>query len=87
MTKRAALSDRPHFSTVVLLSGVASDHLINLGLYGLKIETGGGLHRRKVDGGFRELPHLLLHGDEPPELTGIEVVHVAATEIVQGFCH
>ncbi len=32
---------------------------------------------------FTSSPTALLHGDEAPELAGVEVVHVPATEIVQ----
>src|SRR4029079_11181459 len=81
-SKRAVVLDRPPL-TFRLVASVIPDHLINLSLYSLKIETGRCLHRRKVDGRFRKLCHLLLHGDETPELTGIEVIHVSATEIVQ----
>jgi hypothetical protein len=54
--------DRPQLSAaripfqVRLLPGVIFDRLINLSLNSLKIETGRGLHRRKVDGGFRQPP-------------------------------
>ena len=41
------------------------------------------LHRRVVDRRLGQLPHRLLDQDEPPELAGEEVVHVAAAEVVQ----
>ncbi len=75
----------PAVLKVRLFPLVLLENLIDLGLDGLQVEGRRGLHRRKLDGRRRQLPHVLLHHHETPEFPGIEVVDVSATEIVQGF--
>src|SRR5215475_5368303 len=67
----------------LLLPRVALDHLVDLPLHRLEIEAGGILHRRIVDRRQRQLGDRLLDEHEAPELAGIELVHVAAAEVVQ----
>ena len=71
--------------TVRLLPALVPDRLVDLLLHRVQVEGGRILHRRVVDGRLGQLRHRLLDEDEPPELAGIEVVHVAAAEVVQAL--
>src|SRR5271155_4198059 len=61
------------------------DRFVDLGLYRRQVERRRCLHRRILDRRHREFPDVLLHHYKPPELARIEIVHIASTEIVQGF--
>ena len=77
---------RPPVALISLLvTRLVPDRRVDLPLHGLEIEGSRVLHRRVVNcrqGQFRDF---LLNADEPPELASIEVVHVAATEIIQAL--
>src|SRR5438477_13202298 len=49
---------------------------LDLLLDGLQIERSALLHRRELDGGLGQLPHLLLDVHEPPKLVDEPVVVV-----------
>ena len=58
---------------------------VDLLLDRVKVEGRRVLHRRVVDRRHGQLRHLLLDDDEPPELAGVEVVHVAAAQVVEAL--
>src|SRR6476620_8145859 len=66
----------PIVDVMLSLARVCLDHVIDLPLHRVEIERCGSLHRRVVDGRLRQLGHLLLDEDEPPEFPGEEVVAV-----------
>jgi hypothetical protein len=72
----------PVVLTVRLLPSLVPDGLIDLLFYRIEVERGRVLHRRKLNGRFRELRHILLNHHEAPKLARIEVVHIAAAEVV-----
>src|SRR5262245_65705037 len=69
----------------LLLAGLVFDDGVDLLLHRFQIEGSRILHRRIVDGSLRKLSDLLLDQHEPPELPGIEIIHIAAAEIVQAL--
>ncbi len=70
---------------MALLPLAIPERFLDFFFYGLQVEGRRGLHRRILDRRLGEFPHLFLHQDESPELAGIEVVHVAAAEIVHAL--
>src|SRR5262249_48899505 len=58
---------------------------LDLFLYGIQVKACGRLHRRKFDGCLRKFRHRLLHYYKPPELAPIKVIHISATEVVEGL--
>ena len=74
-------NERPAFGALVrdiaLVAVVGLDHRVDLLLRGLQVEGSRVLHRRVVDGRFGKFRDLALDEDEPPELAGIELVHIA----------
>src|SRR5262245_17217243 len=70
---------------VCLLPFVGLDQFVDLSFHGLEVERSWCLHRRIVDRCLGELGHFLLDHHEAPELAGVEVVHVPATQGVQVF--
>src|SRR5262247_1499615 len=71
--------------TGALLSGLVFDSRVDLLLHGLQVEGCWILHRRVVNGRLGEICDPLLDEHEAPELPGIKVIHVAATQIVQAL--
>ena len=71
--------------TVRLLPSLVPDRLLDLLFYRIEVEGGRVLHRRILNRRLRELRHLLLDEHEAPELARIEVVHVAAAEVIQAL--
>src|SRR5262245_59429628 len=55
-------------------AGVRLHGLLDLLLDGFQVEARALLHRRELDRGLSELPHLLLHQHEAPELVDKVVV-------------
>src|SRR5215813_13777291 len=66
-----------------LLSWFVLDRLLDLLLHSVQVEGGGILHWWVIDRRLGELRNLLLNKDKAPELSSIEIVHVAATHVVQ----
>src|SRR5215475_3346601 len=71
--------------TGALLSGLVFDSGVDLLFHGLEVEGRWILHRWVVDGRLGEICDPLLDEHEAPELPGIKVIHVAATQIVQAL--
>src|SRR5580704_16235402 len=69
----------------MLLSRMIPDRLVNLLFDRIQIERSGVLHRRIAQRRAGEFRHLLLHQDEPPELSGVEVVTVAERAVECAF--
>src|SRR5207344_3538685 len=67
------------------LTWTVLDHLLNLGLYSFKVERSRSLHRRKLDSRRRQFCDVLLDHHEPPELSGVKVVHVSARQVIQAL--
>jgi len=85
MRKAGGLIDRPSRFPGQLLPFVTFDHFVDFSLDLIEVEARWCLHRREIDRRFCELRYRLLHRDEAPELSAVEIIHVAAAEIVHGL--
>ena len=65
------------------LTGVTLDLFLDLFFHSIKVEARRCLHRRVLDSRLSQLHDRLLHEHEAPELTAHEIIHVAATSIVE----
>src|SRR4051794_34921170 len=59
------------------------DHFLDLALHRVQVECRRRLHGWEFDRSLRQLGDSALHLDKPPEFAGVEVVQIAASEIVQ----
>jgi hypothetical protein len=70
---------------VGLLSFVRLNRFLDFRLNGVQVEGCGVLHRRIIDGCDSKFSNSLLYDHETPKLSGHEVVHVAAAQVIQRF--
>src|SRR3989442_2877313 len=65
-----------------LLPFAVLDHLLDLLLHRIEVEGSRILHRRIINRRQRQLLDILLDQNEPPELSGEEVVAVAQSTVL-----
>ena len=75
----------PAVRSSLLLAFVGLDHVVDLLFHRIQVKGSRVLHRRVIDGRHRELRDFLLHEHEPPELAGIEIVHVTTAHVVEAL--